>query len=509
MKWPILKFFAFAHCLVGALTAGEVTVANLDFNPQNPVSRVVIPDRQLVAPPQPVFDVYTYGAKGDGQTYDTAALQKAINACAGTGGTVLLRKGQFVTAALTLKERMTFYLEKDATLLGGLNPEDYPVLLPEKDPLGYTSRSLLYADQADSLILDGEGVIDGRGQQVKMGGMQWGGQRQGDGRNRPGLIRIFNSKNVVVRNLDLRNPRMWTQVYSGCQNLTLDHLQVMASANYVKELDGIDVCDCQDVVIRNCQIDAEDDGICLKTHDPRGLSNILVENNLVNSFCANGIKLGTASVGPVSRVRILNNAVLGARYGGLCLESVDGSRVSDIEVKDLDIYRVSQPLFIRLAGPRKGSGSAGSTTNLHLSHVRAIGTQARSCSKPSCSITGLPEAHIDGVSLNNCYFEMPGSVLSKRKQPPERPQDYPQSSMFGDTPAYGLYLRHARGIKLEKVVFGYYQTDSRAWMVADDADVKALNCGTLGKIDPVPLPHDETYRDIPAEIPDSPTNPGK
>ena len=87
----------------------------------------------LVPPTQPVFDVRKYGAVGDGATFDTAALQKAIDACAGSGGTVYLAGGKFLTAPLVLKQRMTFYIEKDAALLGSTRPEDYPDRMPAQN----------------------------------------------------------------------------------------------------------------------------------------------------------------------------------------------------------------------------------------------------------------------------------------------------------------------------------------------------------------------------------------
>ena len=62
-------------------------------------------------PPRPVFDPVTYGAKGDGVTYDTEAIQKAIDACAGTRGSVVLKPGRYVSAELTLRGGMTFHLD--------------------------------------------------------------------------------------------------------------------------------------------------------------------------------------------------------------------------------------------------------------------------------------------------------------------------------------------------------------------------------------------------------------
>jgi polygalacturonase len=267
----------------GAQSVATTSSATAPVGPKQPAAEMRKAVPVIVAPPKPVFDPRTYGAKADGTTYDTVALQKAIDACAGTGGTVYLAKGKFLTAELTLKGGMTFYVERDAKLVGGVEAADYPELLPAHTLATANRRSLLFADGADGLILDGPGVIDGQGKLVKMSGKET---------QRPSLLRIFNSKDVVVRNITLANPRMWTDVYSECDNLLIDHLTVLSPKVNGSNLDGMDICDCHDVVIRNCHIESEDDSICLKTYGLPGLKNILVENNVVQTSGANGIKFG-------------------------------------------------------------------------------------------------------------------------------------------------------------------------------------------------------------------------
>jgi len=142
-----------------------------------------------------------------------------------------------------------------------------------------------------------------------------------------------------VRDITLRNPCMWTEIYYQCDNLLLDHITVDAPPDCYN-LDGIDVCDCHDVVIRNCNVKAEDDAVCLKSFNDRGLSNILIENNRILCYRANAIKLGSSSTGPVTHVVIRNNIVDYALLAGLNIASVDGSKIEDFVVQDLEISRV-------------------------------------------------------------------------------------------------------------------------------------------------------------------------
>lgn len=463
-----------AICPIHAQDAPSPASPSPEAGPTRPMAQMKSVPAQVNPPPKPIFDPRTYGAKGDGVTYDTDALQKAIDACAGSGGSVYLKGGKFLSAHLTLKGGMTFYIEKDAVLLGGLNPEDYPVVLPEKARDKALCRSLLYADHADHLVLDGSGIIDGQGPLVKMTGKE---------PTRPSLIRIFFSKDVTVRNVTLNNPRMWTQIYLYCQGLTIDHVTVH-SAKYCPNLDGLDLCDCTDATVSNCRINSDDDSICLKSRDGGvGLHNITVENNEIRNTGANAIKIGTASRGPISGVHILNNTVYAAALGGLCIESVDGSAISDFTVRGLDMYNVSQPIFVRLA---KRSPPAGSIDGVTIENVRAIST--RGSHVPSCTITGIPEAKIGSVLLKNCYIEMPGGIASIPKAPPEKESVYPQSNIFGNTPAYGIYVRHANGVVLDHVMIGFYKPDARPWLASDDATVKTIACRDLTKIAPTKAP---------------------
>lgn len=488
---PLFLLRRFAWIVLGALIACfSPFLLATDTPPQTtsvewwhkPAAEMVNQPRTIIEPPKPHFDPRNFGAKGDGQTYDTVALQKAIDACGGTGGSVILSSGKFVSAQLTLRPKMTFYVQKGATLLGGSKAEDYPVLMPQGHHDCYR-RSLLYADHADGLTIDGEGEIDGRGSEIPMYGKET---------ERPSLIRIFNSKDVVVRNVTLLNPRMWTQTYTECTGLLLDHLTVRAPffevyqpATGYSNFDGMDICDCRDVVIRSCDLESEDDTICLKSQRESGLQNVLIENNWITSLRANGIKLGTATIGPVSDIRILNNTVRGAKYGGLCLESVDGSAVRDIRVSGLDMYHVNQPIFVRL-GKRTATRPAGSIDGISIEKVRALATETRT--KASCSITGISSAHVGKVHLKDCYIEMPGGINTVPPSPKENDVSYPQSNLFGNTPAYGMYVQHADPVLLENVAFGHTEPDARPWLNSKDANVITQDCRDLGQIAPLPLP---------------------
>jgi len=422
-------------------------------------------------PPEPQFNPANYGAKADGVTCDTGAIQKAIDACAGTGGSVVLGPGKFLAKPLKLQAGMTLYLQKGAVLLGSPNLADYPVELPQNPPSKALCRSLLFAVNADGLTIDGEGEIDGQCQVMNMpAALRKGGTESA----RPSLLRVFNSRDVTVKGITFRNPCMWTQIYSECDHLLIEGVKVDAPPDCAN-LDGMDICDSHDVIIRGCDVRSEDDSICLKSHLSRGLKNILIENNRIHCYGANAIKLGSATRGPVSHVVIRNNQISYAKYAGLNIASVDGSIVTDILVQDIEMHHVGQPVFVRL-GRRSKPGSIDGIT---IERVHAYETNPEN--GPSCSIAGIPPARIKNVRIKDCYFEMPGGLKGAPGVPAEKENKYPQSNMFWNTPGYAFFIRHADGVVLENVTVRRMAADIRPWLARIDAEVKTSGCRDLGQ----------------------------
>ena len=333
-----------------------------------------------IAPTAPLFDPRTYGAKGDGTTSDTDAIQKAIDACAGTGGSVVLRAGTFLSGHLTLKGKMTFYVNQGCDLAREHRPCGLPRGLPAGEVAFANRRSLLYACHADRLVLDGDGTIDGQGQKLNMGGHE---------RTAPRSCASSRATASTVRNISVRNPRMWTLVFSQCTHLDVDGVNVSSPRGYCPNLDGIDICDSSDVIVHHCVVNSEDDSICLKSHGPVGLRRVLVEQNAVRSYDANGYKIGTFTVGPITDIVFRNNTVQGARLGGMCIESVDGGHLSRVSVEGLDINDVEEPIFIRL-GHRPTHLTPewhGMIEDVTLDHVRVMATESRP--GPGSTISGI------------------------------------------------------------------------------------------------------------------------
>lgn len=106
-------------------------------------------------------DVLSFGAKGDGKTLDTAAIQKAIDKAAERGGEVRLSTGTYLSGTLVLKDNVTLYLERGAVLLASTRLEDYPPTPSHyiSHINRYTRSSLIYAEGVKNISIIGEGII--------------------------------------------------------------------------------------------------------------------------------------------------------------------------------------------------------------------------------------------------------------------------------------------------------------------------------------------------------------
>ncbi|MFZ5830391.1 MAG: glycoside hydrolase family 28 protein, partial [Planctomycetota bacterium] len=237
------------------------------------------------------YDVTAYGAKADGTTLDTAAIQAAIDACAEAGGgRVVLPKGRFLSGSLALKSGVRLVIEPEATLVGSRSLDDYP------------TRRLIRAEDATDIGIEGGGTIDGQGQSF------WQKRERTSARPtyrktaqfdyeplpRPSFIHFVRCRNVVVHNVRLQNSPAWTVHLQRCQKARMEKV-VIRNPLYGPNTDGIDINSCIDVEVRGCDIITGDDGVVLKSTEPghdHPSRNITVEDCRIWSAC-NTLKIGT------------------------------------------------------------------------------------------------------------------------------------------------------------------------------------------------------------------------
>jgi polygalacturonase len=415
----------------------------------------------LAASPQAVV-IRDFGAAGNGRELDTVAIQTAIDACAKSGGgTVCFPPGTYRSGTLMLRSRVALYLSEGSCLQGSTELADYPVTVSGIRTYtdNYTDKSLIYAENLESVSILGSGKIDGSGAAFL-----------GEYKKRPYLMRFVNCRNVDVRDVTLKDSPMWVQHYLACEDVRISGIRVRSRVN--GNNDGIDIDSCQRVRISDCDISSGDDGICLKSTYGQPCRDVVVSNCIVSSD-SNGIKLGTETNGGFENIAVTNCTVYDTRLSGVALEIVDGGTLDGVVVSNIAMRNTDAAVFVRLGdrgrpfrtnGPRPGVGK--------LRHVVVQGIQATGVGKTGCVVSGLPGHPVEGLTLRdiNVVSAGGGNAADAMRVVPEAADQYPEYSMFGVLPAHGLYARHVRGLVLENVRCTTVLPDARPGVVRDDVE---------------------------------------
>ncbi|KRD61318.1 glycoside hydrolase [Flavobacterium sp. Root935] len=434
--------------------------------------------------------ITAYGAVGDGKTLNTKAIQKAIDAAnKNKGGRVIFSKGKFLSGSIVLKSGVELFFEEGAVLLGSINPNDYPKY--------GEIRALIVANESKNIAVNGKGIIDGQGRELALAidslhhtGVRidpkynYRRMRPEDGRGK--LISFVKCDSITMTHITLKNSPGWVQCFTDCKNIVIDAMQVNSRAYWNN--DGIDIDGCENVRITNCNVNAADDGICLKSEVP-GLhnNNIYIANCTIRSS-ANAVKFGTGSYGSFKNVTIENINVFDTFRSAVAIESVDGAAIENINVSNITAVNTGNAILIRL-GHRNGD-KPGYIKNVSVKNVKVQVPFGRpdidyDMRGPEvdyfhntfpASIVGIPGHLIENVTLENIEITYPGRAskgmayhpLSRLKDVKENISGYPEFTMFGELPSWGFYVRHVNGIEMKNIKLILEKEDFRPAFVFDD-----------------------------------------
>jgi hypothetical protein len=433
--------------------------------------------------PASLFDI-----RSDGVTLNTRSIQFAIDYIRDQGGgRLVFSVGRYLTGSIHLRSGVALELKEGAVLLGSLNPFDY-------DRSRVTA--LIFAEDQHDIAITGMGMIDGQGRALAAAVIDdihkglikdWFRNDRPEVEARAQLIYCRSCRNVVVRGITLRNSASWVETYDQCVHLQLDSIHVDSKAFWNN--DGIDIVDCDSVAVTHSYIDAADDGICLKSVDSNAVCrNVEISDNVVRSS-ANAIKFGTTSYGGFRHIRIIHNQVFDTYRSAIALEAVDGGYVDDVVVDGLEATNTGNAIFLRV-GHREKMGKRSTIERVEIRHVDV----QIAAGKPDAGyafegpiedmprnispmvIAGLPDALITDIRLDSITVSYPGGAnpffarvgLDDLDKVPERPDAYPDFSMFRELPAWGIYIRHARDIRISGLNISCRQKDYRTAVVLDD-----------------------------------------
>jgi polygalacturonase len=308
------------------------------------------------------------------------------------------------------------------------------------------------------------GGADPMGERTRTGQV-FGAEMAGKGNK---AIALKNCRNVQLSGFSMLKCGHFALLASGVDNLSIDKLTVDT------ERDGFDIDCCRNVRITDCAVNTpNDDAICLKSSyalgKPRFTEHVTITGCQVSGFdlgslldgtfrttqleapdkegVCGRIKLGTESNGGFRNIAIANCVFEHCR--GLAIESVDGAVIEDVTVTNLAMRDLTTaPLFIRLGRRMRApeGTKVGAIRRINISNV----TVAQANAPYASIVAGLPEAPVEDVRISNLSVMHGGGgrAADAQREVPEHPDHYPEPSMFGVTPAYGLYVRHARNLEV-------------------------------------------------------------
>lgn len=437
------------------------------------------------------YNVKEYGAKADGKTIDSPAINRVIEeASRNGGGTIYFPAGQYACYSIRLQSHITLYLETGAEIIAAFpaEKEGYDEAEANEHTMyqdfghSHWKNSLIWGIGLEEITICGPGLINGKGLTREESRLTGVGNK---------AISLKLCKNVTLKDLSMLHCGHFALLATGVDNLTIQNLKVDTNR------DGFDIDCCRNVRISDCSVNSPwDDAIVLKASYALGFfrdtENVTISNCYVSGFdkgsmlnatyeryepqapdhgyVTGRIKLGTESSGGFKNIAITNCTFEHCR--GLALESVDGGHLEDIVISNITMRDiVNAPIFLRLgARMRSPQGTPiGTMKRILISNVNVFNAD----SQYSCIISGIPNACIEDVTLSNIHLYFKGGYTAEdgKRTPPEQEKVYPEPWMFGTIPASGFYVRHARNITFNNVNFHFATPDGRPLYVTDDAEI--------------------------------------
>ena len=268
------------------------------------------------------YDATRYGAKPDGATDNTAAIQKAIDDCAAKGGgrVIVPGGGKYVTYTLSLKSNVELHVERGATLLGGEDPLKYPVFETnavwnaERSPR-FNRRAMFYTVGQTNVAITGAGTIDGNAEKFhhEEKHNNWTGYRwfRNSHTNITGRCVFFvGCRDVRLDDVLILHPAGWSTWFLDCDRVGVRGVRIEADRRFPNG-DGLHFGGCRDVTVSDCIVHSQDDALILRTHQeqmkkPRPCERVVVNNCILNSYGAFAIRIGWTGDGPVRDITVNN-----------------------------------------------------------------------------------------------------------------------------------------------------------------------------------------------------------
>lgn len=442
------------------------------------------------------LDIMDFGARVGAVSID--AIRAAV-AAATPGDTVLIPEGRFLSFSVALKSHLHIHLAAGAVLEaadpaihGGRYDEAEPNPWDLYQDFGHShwKNSLLWGIEVEDIRIDGPGMIHGRGLTREGPGSRWRKQAGEFPESMRGMsaeelahlspevsamaglgnktLAFCKARDVVLRDFTLLDGGHFALLATGVDGLTIENLLIDTNR------DGLDIDGCRRVTVRGCRVNTpNDDAIVLKAGYSLGrrvpTEDVVIEHCAVSGFdpgtLYNGtkertqlyspdrdrvtgrIKIGTESSGDFRRIRIADCTF--DRSRGLALETVDGGIIEDVVCENLRLDDITTaPIFLRVGARLRGPDGIrpGAMRQVVIRNVEATNVLG----DYAALVVGMADHPIEDVTLENIRLGYAGGGTAEdaARNVPELDDAYPEPSMFGRTPAWGLWTRHVRDLSV-------------------------------------------------------------
>jgi Pectate lyase superfamily protein/Right handed beta helix region len=408
-----------------------------------------------------VFNVRDYGAVGDGKAVETAAINRAVEACsAAGGGQVRLTPGRYLSGTVRLRSHVTLLLEAGATLVGTPDLDAYeafrpPPGTPEAGFKATWHRALILGDGVEDAAIVGPGRIDGN-QVFDPNGEE---HRRG-----PHAILFGNCRGVTLRDFSVADAANYAVMLEGCEQVEARNLTVTGGWDGI-HFRGWRDRPCRDVTIADCRLFTGDDAIAGRYWD-----NVLITGCVLNSSC-NGLRL----IGPATHLIVHHCLCYGpgrflhrtsGRHNMLAAlalqpgawDATEGD-LDDVLIADVTARHVTTPLHLSVhPGNRAGE--------VVVSRLSAPGVY-----EAACSVESWADAPVGRISLHDMSVEFAGGGTREQAAAAvHRP-----GTEARPLPAWGLYARHVRQLDCENVRLTSAHEDFRPALLAEGVERLALD----------------------------------
>jgi hypothetical protein len=407
------------------------------------------------AQPATPFNVKNFGAIGDGQRTDTDAINKTIQSASDAGGaTVLVPAGIYVSGTIRLQNNVTLWIDAGATILGTKNLADYHWPEGGREWDG----SIVLANGVHNVALMGRGTISGQNLMNPKGEEHIRG---------PHAVLFNNSKDIVVRDLTIRDSGNYSLILRSCERVTIDNFT--AYNGY----DGINMHDVRQATISNSKLYTGDDSLAGAYWE-----NVTVTNCILNSSC-NAIRVGGRNVlidncliyGPgqyAHRLGFRTNTESGfqilphsaGRGGGSSSRLVTPGPVDNMVLSNITMINVRSPVYVAFGADAPYSGN-----NLGVGRIVIDNLTAINCGRTPFYIAGPKEKPAKSIIVRNARMTFVGGVNDEESNG----QGFSPYSMLQ---AYGVYGRNVENLELHDVRVDYVDKDRRPAIYGE-------NIGTL------------------------------